>query len=232
MKKILVIAPHPDDEILGCGGTIIKNIAEGNEVYICIVTKGFPPLFNPERTSKNQQDARDCHAHLGIKKTFFLDYPAAMLEKVERHEMNGKFLQVIQEVQPDEVFIPHWGDMQRDHQIVADAAMVALRPKYHPQVKRIYGYETMSETGWNAPNMQNEFIPNVYVDISDNLEKKKEALSFFTLQVSSFPDARSLEAIEALARYRGALMDMKAAEAFMLIREIISISEYDGFIRR
>lgn len=220
MKKILVIAPHPDDEILGCGGTMIKNIAEGNEVYVCIVTKGTLPLFKPERTVINQHDAKECHKHIGVKKTFFLDFPAAMLETVDRFELNGKILDVIKEVQPDEVYIPHWGDMQKDHQMVADACMVALRPKYHPQVKKIYGYETMSETAWNAPNVQNEFIPNVYVDITDHLEAKKDALSFFSLQVSAFPDARSLEAVEALAKYRGALMDMRAAEAFMLIREL------------
>lgn len=220
MKKILVIAPHPDDEILGCGGTILKNIAEGNEVYICIVTKGMPPLFNPERVETNKQDAMACHQYIGIKKTYYLDFPAAMMEKVERYELNGKLLSVIKEIQPDEVYIPHWGDMQKDHQIIADASMVVLRPKYHPQVKKIYGYETMSETAWNAPNVQNEFIPNVYVDITDYLDAKKKALAFFKLQVSAFPDARSLEAIDALAKYRGALMDMNAAEAFMLIREL------------
>lgn len=220
MKKILVIAPHPDDEILGCGGTIIRNIAEGNEVYVCIATKGCPPLFKPERTEENRRDTIKCHKHIGIKKTFFLDFPAAMMETVERYELNGKLLDVVSEVQPDEVYIPHWGDMQKDHQMVADAAMVALRPKYKPQVKCIYGYETMSETAWNAPNVQNEFIPNVFIDISEYLEKKKEALAFFKLQVSAFPDARSLEAIEALAKYRGALMNMQAAEAFMLIRDL------------
>lgn len=220
MKKILVIAPHPDDEILGCGGTIIKNIADGNEVYICIATKGFAPLFNEERVAENRKDTIACHQHLGIKKTYYLDFPAAMLEKVERYELNGRILNVVKEVQPDEVYIPHWGDMQKDHQMVADACMVALRPKYHPQVKKIFGYETMSETAWNAPNVQNEFIPNVYVDITDYLDAKKEALAYFKLQLSAFPDARSLEAIEALAKYRGALMDMKAAEAFMLIREL------------
>lgn len=220
MKRILIIAPHPDDEILGCGGTIIKNITEGNEVYICIVTKGIPPLFNANRVTINRQDTIACHQHIGIKKTFYLDFPAAMLEKAERYELNGKILDAIKEVQPDEAYIPHWGDMQKDHQMVADAAMVALRPKYHPQVKKIYSYETMSETAWNAPNVQNEFIPNVFVDISEYLDAKKEALAFFKLQVSPFPDARSLEAIEALAKYRGALMDMKAAEAFMLIRSL------------
>ena len=220
MKKLLVIAPHPDDEILGCGGTIIKSITEGCEVYVCIVTKGGLPLFKPERVDENRHDMMACHQHIGIKKTFLLDFPAAMLERVERYELNEKILDVIKEVRPDEAYIPHWGDMQKDHQIVADAAMVALRPKYHPQVKRIYGYETMSETAWNAPNVQNEFIPNVFVDITDFLEAKKEALSFFKLQISSFPDARSLEAIEALAKYRGALMGKKAAEAFVLIREL------------
>ena len=104
--------------------------------------------------------------------------------------------------------------------MVADACMVALRPKYKPQVKRILGYETMSETDWNTPNVQNAFIPNVFEDISDTLELKKKALSFFSLQVSPFPDARSEGAIDALAKYRGALMHWNAAEAFMLIREL------------
>ena len=220
MKKVLVIAPHPDDEILGCGGNMIKHIEAGDEVFVCIATKGCLPLFSPESVEKVRNEAKKCHNLIGVKKTFFLDFPAAMMEKVERYEMNGKVLDVIREVQPDIVFIPHWGDMQKDHQMVAEACMVALRPKYEPKVKAIYSYETMSETAWNAPNVQNEFIPNVFVDITETLEKKKDALKVFETQVSPFPDARSLESIEALAKYRGALMHVAAAEAFMLIREI------------
>ena len=220
MNKILVFAPHPDDEILGCGGTMIKHVEAGNEVYVCIVTKGVMPLFKPEVVEKTRNEARECHKRIGVKKTFFLDFPAVLIDKENRYEINGKILDVIMEVKPDEVYIPHWGDMQKDHQIVADSCMVALRPKYEPKVKRIYSYETMSETAWNAPNVQNEFIPNVFIDISDHLSKKIEALSFFKSQLSPFPDARSLEAVEALAKYRGALMQVKAAEAFMLIREI------------
>ena len=220
MNKILVFAPHPDDEMLGCGGMVIKNIEKGNEVYVCIVTKGVMPLFRPEGVEKTRNEARECHKHIGVKKTFFLDFPAVLIDKENRYEINGKILDVIMEVKPDEVYIPHWGDMQKDHQIVADACMVALRPKYEPKVKRICSYETMSETAWNAPNVQNEFIPNVFVDISEYLSKKIEALDFFKSQLSPFPDARSLEAVEALAKYRGALMHVKAAEAFMLIREI------------
>lgn len=221
MSKVLVFAPHPDDEILGCGGTMIKHIEAGDEVYVCIATKGCMPLFSTESVNKTRSEALECHKSIGVKKTFFLDFPAAMMEKVERYEMNGKILDVIKEVQPDIVFIPHWGDMQKDHQMVADACMVALRPKYEPKVKSIFSYETMSETAWNAPNVQNEFIPNVFVDISDTLNKKIKALSVFKSQLSEFPDARSLEAVDALAKYRGALMHFKAAEAFMLIRQLL-----------
>ena len=220
MKKLLVIAPHPDDEILGCGGTMIKNIKAGNEVYVCIVTRGYPPLFSESRFEINRRDTIKCHESIGVKETFYLDLPSTQLETISRSEFNGKILEVVRKVVPDEVFIPHWGDMQKDHQMVAEACMVAVRPKYIPQVKRVYGYETMSETAWNAPNVQNDFIPNVYVDITGTLEEKKKALSYFTLQISEFPDARSLDAIDALARYRGALMNMKAAESFMLIREL------------
>lgn len=225
MKKILVFAPHPDDEILGVGGTIARNILGGNEVYVCVVTKAKPPLFrNIELNQLNQDDAVRCHEFLGIKKTFFLEFPAADLESVKRYELNDRILGVVKEVNPDEVYIPHIGDMQKDHQIVVDACMVALRPKYFPQVKKILVYETLSETDWNLPNVSNAFIPNVFVNIEETLEIKKKALSFYSLQVSKFPDARSEEAVEALARYRGALMHWRAAEAFMLVREIADVS--------
>lgn len=220
MKKILVIAPHPDDEILGCGGTMIKHIKQGHEVYVCIVTKGMPPLFKEERVELNRQHARECHQSIGIKKTYFLDFPCVTLEKEDRYRLNQAILDVVKEVRPDEVYIPHYGDMQKDHQVVVDAAMVALRPKYEWDISSIYGYETMSETAWNVPNVQNEFIPNAYVDITVELDEKLKALSYYKLQIGDFPDARSLEAIEALAKYRGSLMNIRAAEAFMLIREI------------
>lgn len=218
--KVLVFAPHPDDEILGVGGTIAKRIATGDLVYICVVTKGMEPLFSTEIVGITRNEARRCHKDLGVSKTIFLDFPAAMLEKAERHTLNGKILDVIKKTVPDEVYIPHWGDMQKDHQIVADACMVALRPKYEHVVKRIYSYETLSETGWNAPNMQNEFIPNVYEDISDYLDKKLKAISIYKSQMGKFPNPRSIETIEALAKYRGSTVNVRAAEAFMLIREI------------
>lgn len=218
--KILVIAPHADDEILGVGGTIIKNIKHGNDVYVCIVTRGVEPLFSADYINNLRNETIRCHKLLGIRKTFFLELPSVMLEEQHRFEINDKILKVIKEIEPDEVYIPHVGDMQKDHQIVAESCMVAMRPKYSFAPKRILAYETLSETGWNTPNIQNEFIPNCFVDISELLSAKIEAMECYSSQLSRFPNARSIDAIEALAKYRGTLMNMKAAEAFMLLREI------------
>lgn len=220
MKKVLVVAPHADDEVLGAGGTIAKNIAEGNEVYVCVVTRGEEPLFSKKVTEQVREETFRAHELLGIKKTFFLEFPAVMLEKAERYKLNGSIINVIQEINPHEVYIPHMGDMQKDHQIVNEAVMVAVRPKYKHKVRAVYAYETLSETEWNIPNTVNAFIPTVYQDVSNFLEKKKQALACFESQISDFPSPRSLEAVESLAKYRGSTVGVFAAEAFVLIREI------------
>lgn len=218
--RILVIAPHPDDEIIGVGGTIAKKTAAGHEVYVCVVTKACEPLFCEEIVEQGRSECKKADALLGVKETFFLDFPAVMLETVPRYELNDGILKTIQRIKPDEVYIPHRGDMQLDHKMIVDAAMVALRPKYKHVVKRIYCYETLSETGWDIPNPTNEFIPTVYESITDTLDNKLEAMSIFKSQVGIFPNPRSIEAIEALAKYRGATVNVNAAEAFELVREI------------
>lgn len=220
MKKILVIAPHADDEVLGVGGTMARYVAEGKQVYVCIVTHGEKPLFSDELVAKIREETVAAHRFLGIMKTFFLDFPAVMLEQVPRYQLNDRIMNVIQEVQPDEVFLPHVGDMQKDHQIVNEAVMVAVRPKYAHKISAVYAYETLSETEWNIPNTTNAFIPTVYRDISQFIETKKQALSYFTTQIAAFPDPRSTEAVEVLAKYRGSTIEVNAAEAFVLIRAI------------
>ena len=217
--KVLVIAPHPDDEVIGVGGTIAKKVADGHNVFVCVVTKGCEPLFSSEAVEQTRSECRNADALLGVKETIFLDFPAAMLETVPRYKLNDALVSVIRKINPDEVYIPHRGDMQLDHKLIVDSAMVALRPKYDHVVNRIYAYETLSETGWDIPNTVNEFIPTVYENISKTLEKKLHAMSIFQSQLSDFPSARSLGAIEALAKYRGATVNVTAAEAFMLIRE-------------
>ncbi len=219
MNKVLVIAPHPDDEILGCGGTMLRHVKSGDKVFVWLVTHAEPPVYPENASLAIQQSARECHKWMGAEDTIFLDFPAVMLEQVERYKLNDAILEVIKKIKPDIVYIPHYGDMQKDHQVVVEACMVALRPKNIDYPIKIYGYETLSETGWNSPNVQNEFLPNVYIDITDYLDGKIKAMKYYDTQVADYPSARSLEAIEALAKYRGTLMHYRAAESFMLIRE-------------
>lgn len=220
--KVLVIAPHPDDEVLGVGGTIAKYADSGNEVYVAIVTKGCKPVFSDESVEKVRTECIAADTLLGVKNTIFMDFPAAMIETVPRYELNEAFIKLIQDIKPQEVYIPHRGDMQIDHKMVVGAAMVALRPKYKHIPKRILSYETLSETGWDIPNSTNAFIPNVYNDISGFLNKKLSAMNLFASQLADFPNARSIDSIKALAIYRGTTVNLKAAESFEIIREICS----------
>lgn len=217
--KVMIFAPHRDDEILGVGGTILKHKAAGDHVTVCLVTAREGEEL-PECTQIIHREMQAAHAFCGVDQYIGFPFGANKLETYTRLEFNKAFDDAVRQVQPDEVFVPFWGDMQKDHQMTTEAAMVALRSKSSYAPKRIYAYETLSETGINTPTANNAFIPTVYEDITEYLEKKKEALRFFRSQIHPFPDLRSLEAIEALARFRGAMVNVQAAEAFMLIREI------------
>lgn len=223
--NILVFAPHPDDEVLGCGGTMARYIAEGNQVYVCIVTSALPPIYDNSEAVKNgwphmiYPEIMKAHKFLGIKETFFLQFPTVQLETVPRYKMNEKINGLVQKIAPEIIFIPHFGDMQKDHRITSEAVMVAVRPKYENTVRYVYSYETLSETEWNIPHSSNAFIPNSFINISEYLDKKLEAMKCFTSQISEFPNPRSLKAVEYLAKLRGTTMGANAAEAFVLVRE-------------
>ncbi len=216
----MVIAPHPDDEILGCGGSIAKHASSGDDVFVVVVTKGEPPIFSEDIVERGRNECREADALLGVRETIFMDFPAVKLEEVARYELNDRFIRMIQTYYPEVVYIPHRGDMQLDHKLTVDAAMVALRPKYEHRVRIIYAYETVSETGWDIPNTTNEFIPNCYNDISEYMDRKIAAMNIFQSQLAEYPNARSIEALRALAIYRGTTVGMKYAEAFSVIREI------------
>lgn len=220
MGKVLVIAPHPDDEILGCGGTIARLSQSGAEVVVAIVTRGMAPQFSDEFVANIRTEAKTSHAMVGVKETVYLDLPAAALETVPATKLNGTLAKLVQDVRPDTLFVPFVGDIHTDHQLTFLAAMVAARPRDEYAPKRIYAYETLSETNWYAPGVTPAFVPNVFIDITETLELKLDAFRCFESQVKIFPDERSIEAIRALATVRGASMYLKAAEAFMLIRQI------------
>jgi len=220
INRALVLAPHPDDEILGCGGTIARITAGAGTVAVAIVTRGQPPRFDAAQADEVRAEAIEAHGLLGISETHFLDLPAAELDRMSHADLNHAIATVIARTSPDTLFIPFVGDLHLDHRLVFDAAMVAARPRGQDYPVRIIAYETVSETNWSAPTLSPSFTPNLFVDISDHLGAKLDAFSRFASQVRPFPDERSLETLRALALVRGANVSRSAAEAFMLIREV------------
>lgn len=214
--RVLVFAPHNDDEVLGVGGTIAKYVSLGHEVTVCEVTSGDPKLW--EMISN---EANLAHNVLGVSKFETLHLPVVELRTTGTKELNGAFERIVKKVKPEIAFIPHKGDMHSDHRETANAAMVALRPYNNPQLKAIYAYETLSETEWNIPSVDNAFIPDTWNDITEFIDQKKDAMKCYKSQLSDFPNPRSIEAIEALAKLRGSTVGYRYAEAFMTIRNLL-----------
>ena len=215
--RVLVFAPHNDDEVLGVGGTIAKLSSKGHEIYICEVTF---PLDREDLVSMIKDEAKQAHSILGVKETIFLELPVVAIGDLPTKKVNAMFEDVVSKIRPEMAFIPHKGDMHVDHGEVAKAAMVALRPISNPQLVGIYSYETLSETEWNIPSVDNAFTPNCYCDITDFFDKKIEAMKCYQSQLMEKPHPRSINAIDALARLRGSTIGKGFAESFMVVREI------------
>ncbi len=223
MKKILIIAPHADDEVLGCGGIMHKYAQAGHDVNVLIATNasiGAPEFYKQTGIDSIRAQAKSAHQYLGNINTFFLELPAPSLDTYPIYKSANQISALLSEIKPTDLYIPHRGDIHKDHTHIFYAALVASRPINNCSVKRIYAYETLSETEWAPPSADEAFIPNVFVNIENSISHKLEAMSFFKSQLKEFPHPRSLKAIQSLAEYRGSTVSCNAAEAFMLIREI------------
>jgi N-acetylglucosamine malate deacetylase 1 len=217
---LLVIAPHPDDEVLGCGGTIRRVVRDGGHVTVAIVTKGTP-LFPAAQVRRVRGEATKAAQLLGVADLQFLDLPVTTLHRIPEHQLNAAFCGLIDRTRPETVLLPFPGDRHEDHRQTFDASMVALRPdgRRH-RVDRVLCYETVSETHWSAAGIEAGFNPHCFVDISATLVDKLAAMRVYASQLEEGIPARSLKAIEALARFRGSIVGLEAAEAFQHVREI------------
>lgn len=220
LGKTLIIAPHPDDEVLGCGGTMARLADSEQEVHVLIVTRGYEPAFSSTSVEQVRAELVKAHRILGVTQCHFLDLPAAALDTLAGAELNAAIDRVVRDIAPETLFLPFLGDVHRDHQLVFNAGLVAARPRGPDAPRRIYAYETLSETNWAAPGVTETFAPNVFFDVSATIERKLEAFGCFESQVKSFPDERSPKTIAALATLRGSTVYCHSAEAFMLLREI------------
>jgi len=217
----LIIAPHPDDEVLGCGGVIRKLTNKGMTVIVLIMTRGKKEKYSDEKILTVRNEALKAHKILGVTETRFLDFPAPELDMVPLAEISDAIYRIIKDYEVDTVFIPHRGDIHHDHKVVFNAAMVASRPVGRSNIRRIYSYETLSETEWSIPSGDEYFIPNTFVDITEVMPFKLEAMKCYKSQLREFPNPRSLEAIKALSRYRGSTVGFKHAESLITLRNIL-----------
>ena len=222
MSVVLVVAPHPDDEVLGVGGCILRHLAAGDAVHVVLCTRGEPERFGSDQVERVQAEAREAHRFLGVTRSHFLDLPAARLDTLSGMDINVALQGVFDAVQPDTVYVPHPGDVHRDHQLIFQAAMVCCRPTGPRSPSRILAYETVSETDWYAPPLTPAFVPNVFLDITSHLEKKLAGCAIYASQIRPAPHQRSIEALRALSIVRGHTAGLAHAEAFRLVRERIS----------
>ena len=227
MKSILVIAAHPDDEVLGCGGTIVKHIQNGDEVHVLIIAEGVTsrdeernPIRRKESLSKLKKMAHKAHKILGSNNIKLMDFPDNRMDSVDLLEIIKAVEKEINIVKPEIIYTHHYGDLNIDHRITHQAVLTACRPEPLRCVKRILTFEVQSSTEWQSPNIGTVFSPNVFIDISDTLSLKIDALKAYQSEMKPWPHSRSIKAVEHLAHWRGATVGLNAVEAFMLIREL------------
>ena len=219
-KRVLVVAPHPDDETLGVGGTIAKYSAQGDEVFVLMVSGHLPPIYSRKAYEETVSEAYAAFSILGVEKSKFLEIPATMISDQPIHELNSRISKVVNDFNPHIVLCPY-PDRHIDHRLVFESVMVATRPVgVGRDIEIVAAYETLSETHWNAPHIEPNFTPNWVVDISYHIGKKLNALECYKSQISVFPGPRSIEAIEALAKFRGTQAGFSFGEGFHIVRMI------------
>ncbi len=217
--RTLVIAPHPDDETLGCGGTLLRRKAEGAELGWLIVTGISEKTgWSAERVQQRDAEISKVTELIGFSQVFNLRLPTAQLDRLPMSELIEQFRVVFKSFQPEEVLLPHRSDVHTDHRLVFDAAAARTKWFRSPSVRRVLAYETISETEFGL-DADCTFRPNCFIDISDFLERKLEVMAVYQSELGIFPFPRSIEAIRALATFRGATSGFMAAEAFQLLRE-------------
>jgi len=221
-KKVLVIAPHPDDETLGCGGAILSHKTKGDEINWLIVTAITEDIgYAPEKIIERSLEIQKVSKAYGFSSVHQCGFPTTRLDTIPTFDIIKKFRDIFYEVKPNIAYLPFGGDVHTDHHIVFDAVSSCLKWFRHPSVKRALAYETLSETDIAINPSGNCFRPNVFIDIASYLETKIDIMKIYSDELGDFPFPRSEEAILALASLRGATSGFKAAEAFMLLKEII-----------
>lgn len=233
MKNVLVVAAHPDDELLGEGGTIRRLVNEGVCARAVIMAEGLTSRLNA-RSKMNelelkhiQDDARAAAKEIGYTSIDFCGLPDNRMDGMELLDVVKIIYGFVEKYDPDTVFTHHHGDLNIDHRVTCEAVLTACRPVGKHSVKRIYAFETPSSTEWNY-TYEDPFTPNVFFDVTETLDAKIKGMECYKTEYTRYPHPRSAEALEALGKYRGTNVGYRFAEGFMLLREIVPVDSGGG----
>lgn len=218
-KTVLVVAAHADDEALGCGGSLAKHVAAGDTVHVILVADGVTSRSGAgqEEMVRRQQATEKARNILGIGTMAFLDLPDNRLDSVPLLDIVQPLEALIGKLLPEIIYTHHYGDLNVDHRLVHQAVLTACRPLPGSTVREILAFEVMSSTEWSSPGLA-PFLPNLFVDISAQMEIKMQALEAYALEMHAPPHSRSTEHMRYLAKHHGYCVGVDAAEAFMVIR--------------
>ena len=212
MKKIVVISVHPDDETLGCGGTIIKHLNKGDEVHCILVTKG-----NSEQKAIWNK-VKEAYQFTSVTE---LDFPELDLMDKSLNELIPPLSKAIATIQPQTIIIPNRSDAHSDHKAIFNAVASCTKAFRYPFIEQVLMMEVISETDFALPLPEGQFIANYYVDITKEFEKKQEILKIYESELLPYPQTRNLNTMQALNRYRGSQINAEYAEAFMNLKTIV-----------
>ena len=221
--KVLIVAAHPDDEVLGAGGSIARHISQGDQVTVVILGGGLtsrytdPAQVAPEQLQQLQADAQQAARIMGVEDLRLFDLPDNRFDSVDLLDIVKLTEGVIEEVQPETIYTHFYADLNIDHQLTARAVLTACRPLAESPVRRLLAFEVPSSTGWGFP--EQPFMPTVFVDISATLQQKLAAMAIYDSEIREFPHPRSEQSLRVRAESWGSQAGMPAAEPFMLIRE-------------
>ena len=220
-KTVLVVAAHTDDEALGCGGTIARHVAEGDSVFAIFMADGVTSRVQAGKSdlAARHSAAENARKILGVQEHFYLGLPDNRLDSLPLIEVIQHLEPVIRQLKPSIIYTHHHGDLNIDHRITHQAVLTASRPMPGSSVQAIYTFEVMSSTEWATPTAE-PFVPNHYIDISNHLVAKLDALRAYELEMRDAPHSRSIEHLAYLAHHRGHTVGLMAAEAFVTVRTI------------
>ena len=222
MGIVIVIAPHPDDETLGCGGTLLRHVAKGDDVYWLIMTSITGVAgYTEEQVAARDKEIDDVSLKYKFKDVFRSSFATTELDTLPKREIIGFIAKIFNTIQPDTVYIPYKNDVHSDHEVVFSSAISCTKSFRYPCVRRVRVYETLSETEFDLNVDGSSFMPNLWVDVSGFLAEKIEIMKLYDGEMKEHPFPRSIENIKALATLRGSTAGCIAAEAFISIKEVI-----------